>query len=280
MADKNYHRIEKAIHYIIANQDRQPSLEEIAQQVNMSSYHFQRVFSAWAGTSPKQFLQYLTLNHAKALLTQQAYSTLETAYQVGLSSTSRLHDLFTKIEGMSPAEYKNGSESLTLYYEFYDGIFGQFITASTEKGVCLVSFCETEQQGITELQSRFPQAKLIHQSHPHHQAVVQFFNQPKSFNGEIKLHLKGTPFQLKIWEALLTIPSAKLNTYSDVADKIGNHNAQRAVGSAIAKNPIAVIIPCHRVIQKSGEFGNYYWGKTRKASLIGWESAQTTYQDK
>ncbi|WP_367111231.1 methylated-DNA--[protein]-cysteine S-methyltransferase [uncultured Psychrobacter sp.] len=271
-----YQSIEKAINFIIAHHEEQPSLVQIAEHVHMSRFHFQRVFSDWAGTSPKRFLQYITLQHAQSLLHE--HSILDTTYSVGLSSTSRLHELFVKIEGMSPAQYKQGGRGLIIKYSFYNSLFGLYIVASTSKGICLLSFCDNAEHGLKLLEEKFPQAKLVAHTTNAHKQVMAFFANPIKFKSTdydpIKLHLKGTPFQLKVWEALLNIPMANLTTYSVVAKAIDKPNAQRAVGSAIGKNPIAFLIPCHRVIKKTGTFGNYRWGQPRKASMIGWEACQ------
>lgn len=273
----NYNRVEQAIHYILQNHDQQPNLKKIADHLHLSEFHFQRLFHNWAGTTPKQFLQFITLQHAQELLNKQ--SILYTTYSLGLSSPSRLHELFIKIEGMSPAQYRQGGKGLTIEYSYFESIFGLFIIASTTKGICLLSFCENEEQGYLDLSNKFPQSFLMKNQAESHQQVMDFFANPhfnKKLNpsDNIKLHLKGTPFQLKVWQSLLSIPLAELTSYGSIAQSIDKPKAQRAVGTAIGQNPIAFLIPCHRVIQKSGMFGNYRWGEARKASLIGWESSQ------
>lgn len=277
----HYQRIEKAIDFILAHHDQQPSLTQIADHVHLSRFHFQRLFKEWAGTTPKQFLQYITLQHAQRLLHRQ--SVLDTTYSLGLSSTSRLHELFVKIEGMSPAQYKQGGRGLTIKYSFYDSIFGCFIVASTSKGICMVAFCDDTKQGLASLVEKFPQATLLAECIESHRQIMTFFTNPASFNTAscptIKLHLKGTQFQLKVWEALLSIPMATLSTYGAVAKTIDKPTAHRAVGTAIGQNPIAFLIPCHRVIQKSGAFGHYRWGESRKVGLIGWEASHYHLDD-
>ncbi len=267
----NFYRISKAIDYIQQNFKNQPNLDEIADKVNLSPFHFQRIFLEWAGTTPKKFLQYISLEHAKSLLKEQKISLFDTAWETGLSGTSRLHDLFVKIEGMTPAEYKNGGRSLKINYNFTDSPFGNLLIASTHKGICSMTFIENENIALEELRQKYPNAMFEIQSDGYQQSARMIFQKDWSKIPDIKLHLKGTPFQLKVWEALLKIPIGKLTTYGDIAKKIEQPNASRAVGTAIGSNPIAYLIPCHRVIQSSGFLGGYMWGKNRKAAIIGWE---------
>lgn len=268
----NYDRIAKAIEYIRANFKSQPGLEEIAEQVHISPFHFQRLFTEWAGTSPKNFVQYTSIAYAKKLLKDNSATLFDAAYETGLSGTGRLHDLFIKIEGMTPAEYRDGGRSLVISYGFYGSPFGEVIVASTAKGICHMAFVENRVTAAIELQRRFPNASLREGREALHQSALSIFNGERLC--EVKLHLKGTPFQLKVWETLLKIPSGGLAAYSDVASKIGTPNASRAVGTAIGSNPVAYLIPCHRVIKSTGETGGYMWGPTRKAALIGWEAAR------
>ncbi len=269
----NYERIAKAIDYIKAHFKNQPHLDEVAEKVNLSPFHFQRLFTEWAGTSPKKFLQYVSVNHAKKLLQTEQANLFDVAFETGLSGTSRLHDLFVNIEGMTPAEYKNGGSELTINYHFSNTHFGNILTASTEKGVCYMSFYEEGQTALTLLKAKFPNAKYVEKLDVLQQNALFIFQNDWSKLKDIKLHLKGTDFQLKVWEALLKIPMGKLSTYGKLANEIGNPNASRAVGTAIGSNPIAFLIPCHRVIQASGTFGGYMWGNTRKTAIIGWEQA-------
>ncbi|PZP52279.1 MAG: cysteine methyltransferase [Pseudopedobacter saltans] len=271
----NFDRIAQAIAYIKTNFKAQPSLDEIAKQVHMSPFHFQRMFLDWAGTTPKKFLQYISLQHAKSLLTQKQASLLDTTIETGLSATSRLHDLFVNIEGMTPAEFKSGGINLVINYSFSQSLFGNLIVASTRKGVCHIAFHANEDTALQELQCRFPNADFQLQNDEFQNAALAVFQNNKREFSDIKLHLKGTAFQLNVWEALLKIPMGQLSTYSAVAAYIGHPKASRAVGSAIGSNPIAFIIPCHRVIQNSGLLGGYMWGTDRKSAIIGWESAQT-----
>ena len=269
-----YERIAKAIDYIQQNFKDQPNLDEVADYLHLSPAHFQRLFSEWAGTSPKKFLQYISLEHAKSIL-KQNHSVLDATFETGLSSGSRLHDLFIQIEGMTPAEYKNGGENLTIHYQFSDTQFGRVLVASTTKGICKMSFVDGDMDAYSLLQTQFPQAKFIEQSDELQQNALAIFSSNCTDISQIKLHLKGTDFQLKVWESLLKIPMGQLSSYGDIAKNINIPKASRAVGTAIGRNPVAFLIPCHRVIQASGVLGEYHWGRTRKMSMIGWEAGQS-----
>lgn len=274
----DYERIAKAIAYIRSNFKLQPSLDEVAESIHLSPSHFQKMFSDWAGTSPKKFLQFLSLEHAKNLLKEEKASLFDTSYETGLSSTSRLHDLFVNIEGMSPAEYKNGGKSLTIHYSFSASPFGKIITASTEKGICYMAFENDTHKALGDLKHKFPNASFFENQDEFQKNALSIFRKDWTELDTIKLHLKGTDFQLKVWESLLTIPMGKLSTYGSLAEKIGHPKASRAVGTAIGSNPVAFLIPCHRVIQSSGKIGGYMWGTERKQLIIGWESSRT-YSD-
>ena len=269
-----YERIADAICFIKTNYQQNPSLEEIADKVGLSAYHFQRLFTDWAGVSPKQFSQYLSVEHAKKLLKDHKQSLLDTTLNTGLSSAGRLHDLFIKIEGMTPGEYKNGGKNLIISYSFMTSPFGKLIVASTEKGICHMFFEENNDKALADLIQRFPQATFTHGCDERQKLVLRIFEKDWHQLDQIKLHLKATQFQLKVWQALLTIPSGSLASYANIAQTIQQPNAARAVGTAVAKNPIAFLIPCHRVIQSSGVIGEYMWGTTRKSAIIGWESCQ------
>lgn len=271
---EHYKVIERAIAFLRSNYLLQPSLEEVAAQVHMSPYHFQRVFTEWAGVSPKKFTQYLSVSYAKSLLVEEQPSLFETALRTGLSGGGRLHDLFVQIEGMTPGEFKKGGVSVNIQYGFHTSSFGDLIIASTEKGICYLAFIERNEEGLKELKKRFPGAKLKEANSQFQEQAMTFFAQKNPQKDKIPLHLRGTPFQLKVWEALLKIPEGRLMTYGQIAKEIGQSGASRAVGTAIGSNPIACIIPCHRVIQKSGIIGGYRWGVDRKSALIGWEAAQ------
>lgn len=270
----NYRRIAEAIEYMKINFKAQPNLDELAEKVHLSPFHFQRLFSEWAGTSPKKFLQYISVEHAKKLLSESQSTLFDAAHETGLSGTSRLHDLFVNIEGMTPAEYKNGGKSLSINFSFAESPFGNMIVASTTKGVCYMAFYDSQAEAFEHLKSKFPNAIFNQKLDLLQQNALFIFQNDWSKLPEIKLHLKGTNFQLKVWETLLKIPVGKLSTYGTIANKIGNPSASRAVGTAIGNNPVAYLIPCHRVIQSSGIVGGYMWGNTRKTAIIGWESAR------
>ncbi|MDQ0782815.1 methylated-DNA--[protein]-cysteine S-methyltransferase [Chryseobacterium sp. W4I1] len=270
----DYNRIAKAIEYIQSNFRLQPSLEEVAENIHLSPAHFQKIFTEWAGTSPKKFLQFISLEHAKNLLKEEKATLFDTAYETGFSSTSRLHDLFVKIEGMSPAEYKNGGKSLNINYSFSESPFGYVMAASTEKGICYMAFEDDKETALGNLQQTFPNASFFEKQDDLQKNALSIFNKDWTKLNTIKLHLKGTDFQLKVWESLLSIPMGKLSTYGNLAGKIGNPNASRAVGTAIGSNPVAFLIPCHRVIQSTGNMGGYRWGSGRKQLIVGWESSR------
>lgn len=270
----NFNRITAAINYIQANFKSQPSLEEIAEKVNLSPFHFQKLFSEWAGTSPKRFLQYISISHAKKLLKENE-TLFNTALETGLSGTGRLHDLFINIEGMTPGEYKNGGENLNINYSFAESPFGNLIVASTQKGICHIAFYNEELSALSNLKKLFPFASYKQMMDLDQQNALFIFNHDWKKLNQIKLHLKGTDFQLKVWETLLKIPMGKLSTYGAIAGKLQNPKASRAVGTAIGDNPVAFLIPCHRVIQSSGALGGYHWGMDRKSAIIGWEAAKT-----
>lgn len=272
----NYNRIAKAIEYINTNFKEQPNLDEVAEHVNLSPFHFQRLFIEWAGTSPKKFLQYTTIENAKTLLKENQATLFETAFETGLSGTGRLHDLFINIEGMSPSEYKNGGKELSLNYSFAKSPFGNILVASTAKGICYMAFAEDETPAFFKLQSHFPNAQFKNKLDVIQQNALYIFNDDWTKLSQIKLHLKGTDFQLKVWQTLLKIPMGHLTSYGSIAQKIENPNSFRAVGTAIGKNPVAFLIPCHRVIQATGSFGGYMWGKARKTAIIGWEGTKNT----
>ena len=270
----NYNRIAEAIEYIKTNFKKQPNLDEVAKKVNLSPFHFQRIFSEWAGTSPKKFLQFTTLEYAKSLLKENQATLFETAHETGLSGTGRLHDLFINIEGMTPAEYKNGGKDLSINYSFAQSPFGNIIVASTKKGICFMAFADDEQLAFSTMLNHFPNALFKQMVDLIQQNALYIFTHDWTKLNQIKLHLKGTDFQLKVWQTLLKIPFGQLTTYRAIANKIENSNASRAVGTAIGSNPVAFLIPCHRVIQSTGILGGYMWGNTRKTAIIGWEGTK------
>jgi AraC family transcriptional regulator of adaptative response/methylated-DNA-[protein]-cysteine methyltransferase len=275
-ASLNYRRIAEAIGYINDHFQEQPHLDEVAEKINLSPYHFQKLFSDWVGTTPKKFLQYISVQHAKRILRNERATLFDTAFETGLSSTSRLHDLFVKVEGMTPAEYKNGGKNLEITFSFAESPFGSILVASTAKGVCYMAFVENEGLALADLKSRFPNAQWTQKLDLLQQNALFIFQNDWSRLHEIKLHLKGTDFQLKVWESLLKIPMGSLSTYGSIAEQVGNPNASRAVGTAIGSNPVAFLIPCHRVIQSTGAL----WGVTRKSAIIGWEAAKMNVNPK
>lgn len=270
----DYNRVAEALAYIQQNFKSQPDLDEVAEKVHLSPFHFQRLFTEWAGVSPKKFLQYISLQHAKRILKGEQTTLLEAAFQTGLSGTGRLHDLFVNIEGMTPAEYKNEGEGLEIRYSFEKSPFGNLLVASTPKGICHMMFMEHEKEAFEYLRNQFPRAHYTQILDMKHQNALSIFSTEPGNPTPVKLHLKGTDFQLKVWEALLKIPVGKMVSYGHIAQGINQPNASRAVGTAIGSNPVAYVIPCHRVIQSSGLFGGYMWGPNRKTAILGWEAAQ------
>lgn len=271
----NYNRIAEAIEYIKTNFKDQPGLDEVASKINVSPFHFQRLFTEWAGVSPKKFMQFLTVTHAKEMLKEGRATLLDASFETGLSGTGRLHDLFIKIEGMTPGEYKNGGENLAINYSFAESPFGKILVASTAKGICYMAFTADEDASFTELNNNFPNAKYRRVVDLLQQNALFIFTHNWQELAKIKLHLKGTPFQIKVWETLLKIPMGQLSSYGNIAAALKNPLASRAVGSAIGDNPVAFLIPCHRVIHSTGVIGRYHWGSTRKTAMIGWEAAKT-----
>lgn len=267
---QHYQLIEQAIRYIEANAQRQPELEEIASAIGLSEYHFQRLFTHWAGISPKRFIQFLTKEHAKELL-NQSENLLETTHQVGLSSLGRLHDLFVTTEAITPGEYKSRGAGLSIRYGIHPSPFGKCLIATTERGICHLGFVQTsEGDTIDNLAADWEQAKMIEDYKATAPLVTRIFSDIQS-DSPLKLHLRGTNFQIKVWEALLNIPTGSIITYEHIARQIGKPKALRAVGTAVGHNPIAYLIPCHRVIRKSGEFGNYLYGSARKKVILAKE---------
>ena len=279
-ASADYNRIEKAIKFIENNFLSQPNLKDIAAHVGLSEYHFQRLFSRWVGISPKRFLQFLTKEYAKQLL-ENAANLLDVTYEAGLTSPGRLHDLFVTCEAVTPGEFKTKGEGLTISYGFHPSPFGECMLATTERGVCGFYFVKNGDRDdiFSELQYSWKNAQLIEDPEASRSVVNQIFN-PSFTDESVPLHLilNGTNFQIKVWEALIKIPFGAVVSYEDVAVQIGLPKATRAVGTAVGKNPISFIIPCHRVIRKNAEFGNYGGGPTRKKAILGWEAAQVNFQ--
>jgi len=273
---KEYTTVEKALIYIENNFKQQPELEDIAQHLNMSPFHLQRTFKEWVGISPKRFLQFLTINHARKLLLESR-SVLEATYDSGLSSPGRTHDLFVSLDAVTPGEYKALGKGLLIEYGKHESPFGNCVIATTNRGLCFMGFYSDtfNSRFETDMKSRFPEAHFIENLNSTLPYFDVIFN-PTSNDKKITLFVKGTNFQIKVWEALLTIPSGNICSYMDIANRIGNPKANRAVGSAVGSNPISYLIPCHRVIQSMGIFGNYHWGSARKKAMLLWESQNST----
>jgi AraC family transcriptional regulator, regulatory protein of adaptative response / methylated-DNA-[protein]-cysteine methyltransferase len=276
-SSEDYLRIEQAILYLENHYKEQPSLEEVAANIGLSEYHFQRLFTRWAGVSPKRFLQFLTKEGAKELL-GRSENLLDTTHQVGLSSLGRLHDLFVTTEAVTPGEYKTRGEGLTIHYGIHLTPFGKCLIGLTERGICHLGFVPgSEGEAIDGLVNEWKEANMVEDYRSTAALVGPIFD--LRYDTRIKqpltLHLCGTNFQIKVWEALLQIPAGSATTYEGLAQRIGQPAASRAVGSAVGHNPIAVLIPCHRVIRKVGDFGNYRYGELRKKALLAREYLNT-----
>jgi len=268
-AASDYKTIAQAIHYITEHQRSQPALAEVAASVHLSEYHFQRLFTRWVGISPKRFLQFLTKENAKRLLANS--SLLNATYQAGLSSTGRLHDLLVHTEALTPGEIRHKGAGLELRYGIHPTPFGKALIATTERGITKLSFAPED--ALKTLKQDLEDAILIEDA-AHTRTLIKRIFSPTEDGSPLTLHLRGTNFQIQVWEALLRIPTGQLVAYNDIAAAINNPKAIRAVGTAIGKNPIPVLIPCHRVIRATGEFGKYAFGSERKQALLGWEMAK------
>lgn len=269
----DYQRIETAIRFIEENAAEQPSLEEIAAQVGLSPFHFQRLFRRWAGISPKRFLQLVTVEHAKELL-EGSTSVMETAYEVGLSGPARLHDHFVALEAVTPGEFKSQGLGLRIRYGVHESPFGDVFLASTDRGICGLRFVDDDpREAVSWLSGLWPGAGL-EQDQPATREVVRQIFAEGGPSEPIPVLVKGTNFQVAVWKALLRIPPGQLVAYEDVARSIGRPSASRAVGGAVGANRISYLIPCHRVIRSSGALGGYAWGSPRKRAIIGWEAGR------
>ncbi len=268
----HYNVIRRALDIIDESDAPGPSLEDLATALKMSPAHLQRVFSRWVGVSPKRYQQFLALDHAKTLL-REKFTTLATADQVGLSGTGRLHDLFVKWEAMSPGEFAAGGKGLTIHYGWFDSPFGPALVMGTAKGICGMAFAaETgADAAMLDMQTRWPNAEYTENA----QMLAPWASAAFGQSDDVaQLFLIGAPFQIKVWEALLQIPSGHVTTYSEIAQSIGNPKAVRAVGTAVGRNPISWLIPCHRALRKSGGLGGYHWGLPVKRAMLAWESAE------
>ncbi|MCF6444188.1 bifunctional helix-turn-helix domain-containing protein/methylated-DNA--[protein]-cysteine S-methyltransferase [Nereida sp. MMG025] len=261
----------RAIDLIDQNSDQPLALEELAAQMGLSPAHFQRTFSQWAGVSPKRFQQYLTLGHAKSLLSER-FTTLETASSVGLSGTSRLHDLFLRWEAMSPGDYARKGAGLIIRWGWFDGPFGPTLAMGTDRGLCGLAFQgdNSAADAFDDMARRWPEAQYLKDA----ATIAPWVDAALGRSGETRLHLMGAPFQIKVWEALLSIPEGRVTTYGEIAQSIGSPKAVRAVGTAVGRNPIGWLIPCHRALRKTGGLGGYHWGLHVKRAMLAYETAQ------
>lgn len=274
-----YQQIAQAIEHLTANFREQPSLSELAEKANLSEFHFQRLFTEWAGVSPKKFSQYLTIEHAKQQL-RQGVSLAEAAYAAGLSGTGRLHDLFVSIEGVTPGQFRQAGQGLLFHYGVFSSPFGQYVLGSIDGKIALLHFLTDDDQPEQIVRAAWPDVSVQHdpaslqfladQVFPVNRSMVTGQASPK-----LPVLLRGSAFQLKVWEALLKIPEGQMTSYDQIAEAIGQPTASRAVGTAIGSNPVGYLIPCHRVIKKTGLFGGYRWGAERKQAMLGWEAART-----
>ncbi|MEM1421886.1 MAG: bifunctional helix-turn-helix domain-containing protein/methylated-DNA--[protein]-cysteine S-methyltransferase [Pseudomonadota bacterium] len=268
---EHYHYVDAAIRYLDAHQADQPSLDDVAAHIGFSPAHFQKIFTRWTGVSPKKYLSYLTLGHAKRLLAER-HTVLDATYGAGLSSPGRLHDLFVTWEAMSPGYYASKGEGLTIRYGWFEGPFGETLAMGTELGMCGMAFSHDcgRDAAFADMADRWPNGKFVEDA----EALRSWVDAAFSGRGEAKLALIGAPFQIKVWEALLQIPSGHVTTYSDIAETIDRPKAVRAVGTAVGRNPVSWLIPCHRALRKSGELGGYHWGLPVKRAMLAYESAR------
>ncbi|MBI2310895.1 MAG: methylated-DNA--[protein]-cysteine S-methyltransferase [Betaproteobacteria bacterium] len=271
----DYARIELAIRHLQRDARRQPDLAELAAELSLSPFHFQRLFSRWAGVSPKRFLQFLTVDYAKRLLRDSA-SVLDATYEVGLSSPARLHDHFVSLEAVTPGEYRAGGEGLAIRYGVHAGPFGPMFVAETDRGICVLAFIEERglARQLAELRREWPEARLMADQAATGATAKRLFGAQPAAGEKLHLLVRGTNFQVQVWQALLRIPEGALCTYGQIAAALGRPQAARAVAGAVASNPVAFLIPCHRVIRGEGTLGGYRWGEPRKAAILAWEQAR------
>jgi len=275
--EEDYGRIERSIRFIEEQALRQPSLAEVAAAAGLSEFHFQRLFSRWVGISPKRFLQFITKEYARTLL-EESKDVLSVTYDTGLSSPGRLHELFVTCEAVTPGEVKARGEGLRIHYGFHPSPFGRCLLAVTARGICGLSFVKEapEEQMVHGLKMRWPGAVVEEAPDATEDVARQVFTFPSEHEpGPLHLFVRGTNFQIQVWQALIRIPLGHAVTYQDIARHVGMPSASRAVGNAVGDNPIPFLIPCHRVIRKLGEFGNYGEGPQRKKAILGWEAALT-----
>jgi AraC family transcriptional regulator, regulatory protein of adaptative response / methylated-DNA-[protein]-cysteine methyltransferase len=275
----NYDLMAAALRYIEERTDSQPSLEEVAAAIGLSPAHFQRVFSRWVGVSPKRYLQYLTLDHAKRLL-KERFTVLDATYEAGLSSPGRLHDLFVRWEAMTPGDFARDGAGLTVRWGWFDTPFGEALAMGTERGLCGLAFAAEygREAAMADLTARWPAAGYVEDADALRPWIDAAFGTPGDGPGggsrEVAIAPIGAPFQIKVWEALLAVPSGHVTTYSEIARRIGNPRAVRAVGTAVGRNPISWLIPCHRALRRDGQLGGYHWGLPVKRAMLAWEAAR------
>jgi AraC family transcriptional regulator of adaptative response/methylated-DNA-[protein]-cysteine methyltransferase len=272
----DYARIEKAIAYLHAHYLEQPGLATIARAVHLSEFHFQRLFTRWAGISPKRFLQFLTIEHAKQQLADSK-AVLETTFDAGLSSPGRLHDLFVSVEAATPGEFKTRGQGIQIRYGWHATPFGECLLGVTQRGVCWLSFIgeNSRTAALEELRTEWAGAGLVPDQDSATDAAARIFSGvDSSMASPLSVLVMGTNFQIKVWQALLKVPSGSVVTYEMLGELIGARRGSRAIGNAVAHNRIAYLIPCHRVIRKTGTLGGYRWGENRKRAILGWESAR------
>ena len=267
----HYDVMARAIATIDAAGGARLPLEDLAAEMRMSPAHFQRLFSQWVGVSPKKYQQYLTLDHAKSLL-RERHTVLDAALETGLSGSSRLHDLFVRWEAMSPGDYAANGDGLRICWNWFDTPFGDALAMATDRGLCGLAFTAEcgRDHAMADMVSRWPGAEFVRSDTDVAAHMAALLGQ----SGDMRLHMIGAPFQIKVWEALLNIPSGHVTTYSDIARRVGNPKAVRAVGTAVGRNPVSWLIPCHRALRKSGGLGGYHWGLPVKRALLAWEAAR------
>jgi AraC family transcriptional regulator, regulatory protein of adaptative response / methylated-DNA-[protein]-cysteine methyltransferase len=276
MNPTDYIRIEKAIRYLADHFAENPSLNLLAREAGLSPFHFQRLFRRWAGVSPKQFAQYLSAQTAKQKILESK-NILDATFKSGLTSPGRLHDLLVSVEAMTPGDYKNRGRDIRIEYGTYPSPFGECLIAQTPRGICWLSFLAAGgmKSALADLKRRWPESVFRENKSRATKTGKILFGRKAAKDGKLNLVLRGTPFQLKVWEALLRVPEKALVSYGVLARSIGKPGASRAVGTAVGQNPISYLIPCHRVIRETGVLGNYRWGSARKKAIVGWESAQS-----
>lgn len=271
---RDYERIARAIEYLRQHAAEQPDLAAVARHVHLSEFHLQRLFTRWAGVSPKRFLQFLTVEYAKTRLAASR-SVLDLAHDAGLSGSGRLHELFVTLEAATPGEVRSGGAGLAIRYGVHASPFGPVLVATTARGICGLHFAEDAKAAPEQLRSEWPHAELLHGPRATAGIATRVFEPLATAPAQpLALLVKGTNFQIQVWRALLALPFGAITAYGEIARRIGQPAAARAVGNAIGANPVAYLIPCHRVLRETGEFGNYRWGDVRKAAMLGWEAAR------